>query len=340
MAFPWDVISWLVKGRYKITPPALSDGEAGELQCTQNGVLKVDIANGSAAPALSSIYRPIGTPVALSWTMPTPRLYGKEGTYASLAGQTISIKLGVASPIVVSLDASTTPAGHRDKINGTSGLSGVCAIRETTDGDTLTLSHASGVSITSFSADSVLESLGFAAGAAPAGAAAYTNVPLAYDGTRTDLCSTPIDIPDGANSATLLLDCNSYEDGVDPEDIMGFDWVWSCLYTAGASAPATADEIRLPTIDDPILTVTSPGPNFRVNMLRQRQALLRWLGGVPAADSETPGVDRRDIPIRLPPGARRIFIAPLMHTAETDAPALAVPKAHRRLSGSIVFGAT
>lgn len=47
MAFPFDVLSWLVRARYKLTPPAATDGETIELQATVNGALKVS----SEAPA-------------------------------------------------------------------------------------------------------------------------------------------------------------------------------------------------------------------------------------------------------------------------------------------------
>lgn len=47
MAFPFDVLSWLVRARYKLTPPAATDGETIELQATVNDALKVS----SEAPA-------------------------------------------------------------------------------------------------------------------------------------------------------------------------------------------------------------------------------------------------------------------------------------------------
>jgi hypothetical protein len=37
MAFPFDVLSWLVRLRYKITPPAAADGETVELQGDVHG---------------------------------------------------------------------------------------------------------------------------------------------------------------------------------------------------------------------------------------------------------------------------------------------------------------
>lgn len=54
MAFPWDVLGWLAKARYKITALALSDGETAELQCDSKGHLKVRIiSEGDPAVAAS-----------------------------------------------------------------------------------------------------------------------------------------------------------------------------------------------------------------------------------------------------------------------------------------------
>ena len=52
MAFPWDVLGWLAKARYKITALALSDGGSAELPCDSKGRLLVRIvAEGDPAVA-------------------------------------------------------------------------------------------------------------------------------------------------------------------------------------------------------------------------------------------------------------------------------------------------
>jgi len=48
MPFPFDVLSWLIRGRVKTTPPSAADGETVELQCTPAGRLKVDAQFTSA----------------------------------------------------------------------------------------------------------------------------------------------------------------------------------------------------------------------------------------------------------------------------------------------------
>lgn len=51
MPFPFDVLSWLIRGRVKTTAPSASDGETVELQCTPAGRLKVDASiSGSSQP--------------------------------------------------------------------------------------------------------------------------------------------------------------------------------------------------------------------------------------------------------------------------------------------------
>lgn len=51
MGFPFDVLSWLIRGRVKTTPPSASDGETVELQCTPAGRLKVEASiSGSTQP--------------------------------------------------------------------------------------------------------------------------------------------------------------------------------------------------------------------------------------------------------------------------------------------------
>ena len=39
-----EVIKWLSVARYNVTPPTTVDGETQELQCTQEGDLKVQVA--------------------------------------------------------------------------------------------------------------------------------------------------------------------------------------------------------------------------------------------------------------------------------------------------------
>ena len=41
MAFPWDVLVWAIKARFKLTPPVAADGEFVELQSDANGRLLV-----------------------------------------------------------------------------------------------------------------------------------------------------------------------------------------------------------------------------------------------------------------------------------------------------------
>lgn len=52
MAFPFDVLSWLIRGRYKVTPPALADGEAGEIRVDSSGRVLV-VVDSATPPTVS-----------------------------------------------------------------------------------------------------------------------------------------------------------------------------------------------------------------------------------------------------------------------------------------------
>lgn len=45
MAFPWDVLLWGIRLRFKLTPPAAADGELVDAQGDANGNLKVRVVN-------------------------------------------------------------------------------------------------------------------------------------------------------------------------------------------------------------------------------------------------------------------------------------------------------
>lgn len=46
MAFPFDQLSWLIRRRYKMTPPVAADGDTVEEQCDVNGNSKVRVVGG------------------------------------------------------------------------------------------------------------------------------------------------------------------------------------------------------------------------------------------------------------------------------------------------------
>jgi hypothetical protein len=54
MAFPFDVLSWLVRLRYKVTSIVLADGEAGEMQGDANGNLKTRVM-AEGPPGLTAV---------------------------------------------------------------------------------------------------------------------------------------------------------------------------------------------------------------------------------------------------------------------------------------------
>lgn len=59
MAFPFDVFSWLIRGRYRVSPTAVSDGGTPEFLTDALGRLRV-IIDSTSGTTPYSIYTPTG----------------------------------------------------------------------------------------------------------------------------------------------------------------------------------------------------------------------------------------------------------------------------------------
>lgn len=59
MAFPFDVLSWLIRGRYRASPTAVSDGGTPEMAMDALGRLRV-IVDSMSGSTPYSIYTPTG----------------------------------------------------------------------------------------------------------------------------------------------------------------------------------------------------------------------------------------------------------------------------------------
>lgn len=59
MAFPFDVLSWLIRGRYRVSPTAVSDGGTPEMAMDALGRLRV-IVDSMSGTTPYSVYAPTG----------------------------------------------------------------------------------------------------------------------------------------------------------------------------------------------------------------------------------------------------------------------------------------
>jgi len=62
MAFPFDVLSWLIRLRYKLTPPVATDGDTVELQGDASGNIKARIM-AEGPPDLAAVRQKTGARV-------------------------------------------------------------------------------------------------------------------------------------------------------------------------------------------------------------------------------------------------------------------------------------
>lgn len=120
MAFPFDVLSWLIRGRVKTTPPSASDGETVELQCTPAGRLKVD-AQLSSSVTYSQYKPPSGADKkgiikASAGSLRYVQVTSKDtvGCFFQVLNQATAPAGGEASTIVLTV---WIPAGESRAIN-------------------------------------------------------------------------------------------------------------------------------------------------------------------------------------------------------------------------------
>lgn len=73
--FPFDALAWLIRVRYKLTPPVAADGEAVDLQGDVNGNIKSRVVAGpvingysrTPAPATSKVARAVPCALVECW---------------------------------------------------------------------------------------------------------------------------------------------------------------------------------------------------------------------------------------------------------------------------------
>jgi hypothetical protein len=239
-------------------------------------------------------------------------------------GETFAINKDGAGATTVTLTASeTSNTAVRDKINGTSGLSGVASV---SDG-ALLLSAATSLVVSGV--DSAL----FAKIGIPnlsrdrtQVAATSIQMPIAYSGAEVELVSTPVDVPSGANRAALWI-ALAAASGSGNEVGGDFALAWG----NGLDGETVDSIVSVPWQAVLSGTVANGSTDSSIGYQKAYSGAVQHVGA--AAGLTIP----RCYEVTVPPGATKLFLVAL--SARSEDTMASPPYTPPTLSANIAFGA-